>query len=118
MLDYNDIKTRINKIVAIGDTVKASAEILELNDVITQSESEDTAKYNEYENIIKSKDEEIKNLRQDNNDIRQANADIVIKYGELLNRQPIDSVEKKKPDKDDDDDDKPLLSWDEIAKLK
>lgn len=118
MLDYNDIKTRINKIVEIGDTVKASAEILELNDVITQSESEDTAKYNEYENTIKSKDEEITNLRKDNDDIRKANAEIVLKYGELLNRQPIESVDKKKPDKDDDDDDKPSPSWDEIAKMK
>ena len=104
MLDYNDIQTRINKIV-------------EINDVITQSESEDTAKYNEYENTIKSKDEEITNLRKDNDDIRKANADIVLKYGELLNRQPIESVDKKKPDKDDDDD-KPSPSWGEIAKMK
>lgn len=116
MLDYNDIKTRINKIVEIGDTVKASAEILELNDVITQSESEDTAKFNDYENTIKSRDEEIAILRKDNDDIRKANADIVLKYGELLNRQPIDSVVKNKPDEKDEE--KPSPSWDEIAKMK
>lgn len=116
MLDYNDIKTRINKIVEIGDTVKASAEILELNDVITQSESEDTAKFNDYENTIKSRDEEIATLRKDNDDIRKANADIVLKYGELLNRQPIDSVVKNKPDEVDEE--KPSPSWDEIAKMK
>ena len=116
MLDYNDIKARINKIVEIGDTVKASAEILELNDVITQSESEDIAKFNEYENTIKSRDEEIATLRKDNDDIRKANADIVLKYGELLNRQPIDSVGKKKPDKEHEE--KPSPTWDEIAKMK
>lgn len=113
MLDYEDIRNRINEINEIGDTVKASAKILELNDIITKSNAEDEAKKQDYETQIKNLTSENDNLKTEVNDIRKANADVMLKYGELLTHQTQQIIVKEKPE---DDEEKPL-SWDDIMKM-
>ena len=113
MLDYEDIRNRINEINEIGDTVKASAKILELNDIITQSNAEDEAEKKKFETQINDLTTENKNLKSEVNDIRKANADVMSKYGELLTHQTQQIVVEKKPE---DKEEKPL-SWDDIMKM-
>lgn len=113
MLDYEDIRNRINEINEIGDTVKASAKILELNDIITKSNAEDEAVKQRYENQINDLASENENLKSEVNDIRKANADVMLKYGELLTHQTQQViVEKKQPD-----DEEKTLSWSDIMKM-
>ena len=113
MLDYEDIRNRINEINEIGDTVKTSAKILELNDIITKSNAEDEAEKKKFETQINDLTTENENLKSEVNDIRKANADVMLKYGELLTHQTQQIVVKEKPE---DDEEKPL-SWDDIMKM-
>lgn len=113
MLNYEDIRNRINEINEIGDTVKASAKILELNDIITKSNAEDEAEKQQFEKQINDLTSENENLKSEVNDIRKANADVMLKYGELLTHQTQQVIiEKPKPE----DEEKPL-TWSDIMKM-
>lgn len=113
MMKYDEVKDKINEILEIGDKIKASSKILELNDLVTTAEAEDTAKFNELENTVTEKTNRIAELEQENSDIRNANADIMLKYGELLTHQQQPIIEKKKVEVEEE---KPL-SWNEIAEM-
>lgn len=114
MLDYDKVRQQINDILEVGDSVKASSKILELNDMVTQSQAEDTAEFERLNNDITNKDERIKELEKENVDIRQANADVMLKYGELLNHQPQQIIVKETKEEDNEPKEK---SWEEIAKM-
>ena len=111
MLDYDDIKSRVSEIISIGDEAKASTKIIELNDIITQSKAQDEAELTNLQNEIEAKKNRIEELENDNKEIRQANADVMLKYGQLLTQtQPIVTpVVQEEEEK--------ALSWEEISKM-
>ena len=111
MLDYDDIKSRVSEIISIGDEAKASTKIIELNDIITQSKAQDEAELTNLQNEIEAKKNRIEELENDNKEIRQANADVMLKYRQLLTQtQPIVTpVVQEEEEK--------ALSWEEISKM-
>ena len=101
MLNYDDIRQRINEITEIGDSVKASAKILELNDIITNSNAEDVQRETEFTERISALENENTSLRNEVEDIRKANADVMLKYGELLTHQTNNYIKSKKEEGED-----------------
>ena len=114
MLDYNDVRTRISDILEVGDQVKASAKILELNDLVTQNEAEDKAELERLNTTINEQTNKIKDLETEVSECRSANADIMLKYGQLLQHQPQQIIVEKKPEQDDDE---KVMSWEDISKM-
>lgn len=112
-LDFDEIKQDIGDIIAIGDEALASSKIIALQDKITNDAAETVA-------TLKSKDEEIEELKsrladeeKQNEEIRKNNKDLLLRYGQLVqNTQPqFSEVENE------DENPEAKLSWGEIAKL-
>lgn len=113
MLDFDDIKQDIGDIISIGDEALASSKIINLQDKITKDIADTSA-------TIKSKDDKIAELEQliedknkENDEIRKNNKDLLLRYGELVQKSTpnVVEVEVEEPD--------PLanMSWEDIAKM-
>lgn len=109
--DYAKIKDTVKEILDIGDEAKASAKIIELNDMLSKGEAQDRADIDKLNNEIEAKSTRIEELESDNKEIRKINADIMLKYGTLLNeQQPV--VTEVEEDKEE-----PSKTWAEIAEM-
>lgn len=111
MLNYEDVRKRMKDIFDIGDMTKASPYIVELNEIVTRSEAEDKAELDTLKKDIESKDNIIKDLKRENEEIRKANDNVMLKYGALVMKNPqpiVTEVETETEVK---------KSWEDIVKM-
>lgn len=111
--DFDKIRTDINNILETGDKVKASSQILDLQDYITNEQAEYTSTVNNLNEKIKEQEETITKQNNDIDSMRAANFDVMKKYGDLVNRtQPV--LTEVKPNEEDENKEQ---SWEDIMKM-
>lgn len=110
-MDYDKVKGLVTEIINIGDEAKASTKIIELNDYMTQEKANDVAELERLKNEIEAKNNRIQELENDNKIIRDANADVMLKYGTLLSQTTPVVVKNEKEEEEK------VPTWEEISKM-
>jgi DNA gyrase/topoisomerase IV subunit A len=110
--DFDKIRTDINEIIDTGDKAIASSKILDLHDYITTEQATITSEHNSLNEKIKEQEETIAKLQADTESLRAANADVMLKYGDIVSRtQPVfKEVKEEKEEKP--------TSWEDIINMK
>lgn len=112
-LDFDDIKSDIGEIIAIGDEALASSKIISLQDKITNEIAETSATIKSKNDEIEALKNQLENKQKENDEIRKNNKDLLLKYGELVqNTHPIErEVEQEEENPE------AKLSWADIAHM-
>ena len=111
-MDLNEVFQKFDEIIETDDKNVASQKIVEFKEYVTQSVGEDVAVDNSKSEKINELTERVKTLETENTDIRKANTDILLKYGDLAQKVASNVGDYVPPPKDD----KPA-SWSDIVTM-
>lgn len=85
-MDINEAFRRFDEIIETDDKNVASQKIVEFKEFITKSAGEDVAVDETKTTKISELEDRVKELESQNDDIRKANTDILLKYGSLAQK--------------------------------